>query len=60
MPTVLYECKGPIAWITLNRPESMNAFDPPTQQLLGEHLQAFDRDDALRVAILPGAGDKAA
>ena len=59
MPTVLYECKGPIAWITLNRPESMNAFDPPTQQLLGEHLQAFDRDDALRVAILTGAGDKA-
>ena len=59
MPTVLYERKGPIAWITLNRPESMNAFDPETLQLLSRHLQEFDQDDALRVAILTGAGDKA-
>ena len=59
MPTVLYECKGPIARITLNRPESMNAFDPETLQLLGRHLMEFDQDDALRVAILTGAGDKA-
>ena len=59
MPTVLYACNGPIARITLNRPKSMNAFDPETLQLLGRHLQAFDQDDKLRVAILTGAGDKA-
>ena len=59
MPTVLYKCTGSIAWITLNRPQAMNAFDPETLQLLGQHLQEFDRDDALHVAILTGAGDKA-
>ena len=59
MPTVLYASKGPIARITLNRPKSMNAFDPETLQLLGERMQEFDRDDKLRVAILTGAGDKA-
>lgn len=37
----------------------MNPFDLETLHLLGEHLQAFERDDALRVAILTGAGDKA-
>jgi len=59
MSSVLYECKGQIARITLNRPEAMNAFTPDTLQQLGQHLQAFDKDDALRVAILTGAGDKA-
>jgi enoyl-CoA hydratase/carnithine racemase len=55
----LYETSGATARITLNRPESMNALDAETLQLLGAHLQAFDADDALRVAILTGAGEKA-
>ena len=37
----------------------MNAFDLETQTLLGQHFQAFENDDALRVAIVTGAGDKA-
>lgn len=37
----------------------MNAFDAETLLLLGQHFQAFDNDDTLRVAILMGAGDKA-
>ena len=37
----------------------MNALDAETLQLLGAHLQAFETDDALRVAILTGAGEKA-
>ncbi|MGZ5124918.1 MAG: enoyl-CoA hydratase/isomerase family protein [Burkholderiales bacterium] len=48
-----------MARITLNRPEAMNALDGETLQLLGAHLQAFETDDALRVAILTGAGEKA-
>ena len=59
IPKVLYETSGAIARITLNRPEAMNAFDAETLLLLGKHLQAFDKDDALRVAILTGAGEKA-
>ncbi len=56
---VLYETTGTIARITINRPEAMNAFDLETARLLGERLQAFDADEALRVAIVTGAGDKA-
>src|SRR5690242_21875912 len=37
----------------------MNAFDLPTARELGRRLEEFDRDDALRVAIVTGAGDKA-
>ncbi len=37
----------------------MNALDTETLQLLGGHLQAFENDDDLRVAVLTGAGDKA-
>jgi len=59
VPTVLYETKGPIARITINRPEVMNAFDPETLQLIGQRLQAFDEDDTLRVVIVTGAGDQA-
>ena len=59
MSTVLYDPKGPIVRITLNRPEAMNAFDLPTAQALGRRLQEFDADEKLRVAIVTGAGDKA-
>src|SRR2546422_8595399 len=37
----------------------MNAFDLATARELGRRLEAFDRDDDARVAILTGAGDKA-
>jgi enoyl-CoA hydratase/carnithine racemase len=56
MSTVLYEPKGPLVRITLNRPEAMNAFDLPTAHELGRRLEEFDGDDALRVAIITGAG----
>jgi enoyl-CoA hydratase/carnithine racemase len=59
MSTVLYDPKGPIVRITLNRPEAMNAFDLPTAQALGRRLEEFDADAGLRVAIVTGAGDKA-
>jgi enoyl-CoA hydratase/carnithine racemase len=55
---ILYETKGSIARITINRPEAMNAFDLETARLLGERLKDFDRDPALRVAVLTGAGEK--
>ena len=58
MHTILYEPKGAVVRITLNRPQAMNAFDLPTARELGRRLEEFDRDDALRVAIVTGAGDK--
>ena len=59
MPKVLYEKRGKIAYITLNRPEAMNAIDLETHQLLWDTWRDFDADDALELAIVTGAGDEA-
>ena len=59
MPKVIYEKKGEVAYVTLNRPEAMNAIDLETHGLLWEVWQDFRDDDALSAAILTGAGDDA-
>jgi enoyl-CoA hydratase/carnithine racemase len=56
--TVLYETKGTVARITINRPESMNAFDLETARLMAERFEEFDRDPDLRVAIVTGSGGR--
>ena len=59
LENVLYEKRGPIAYVTLNRPKVLNALNQRTWQDL---KAAFEdaRDDAdLRGVILTGAGDKA-
>ena len=58
-PEVLYEVRGQCAIITLNRPDQRNAIDRATCALLWRAFEDFDKDPALRVAILTGAGDKA-
>ena len=47
---------GPIAIITLDRPAARNAIDGPTATALAEAFRAFDRDGALSVCVLTGAG----
>ncbi len=54
---VLYEKKGEIAYITLNRPEVKNAIDVDVHVRLREIWEDFRDDDAVRVAILTGTGD---
>jgi enoyl-CoA hydratase len=54
--TIIYEKEGPIAWITLNRPEKLNAISKP---MVKELLLATDKaqcDDEVRVIILKGEG----
>jgi enoyl-CoA hydratase/carnithine racemase len=53
---VNYRVEGKVAYITLNRPETLNAVDLPMQQLLVRMLQRFDLDDDAWVAILHGEG----
>ena len=56
---LLYEKKGKIAYITINRPEALNALNPETYRELSEALIDF-RDDANSwVVIITGAGEKA-
>lgn len=59
MNEILYARSGAVARITINRPESMNAFDLATARLMAERFGEFDRDPELRVAIVTGAGDRA-
>jgi enoyl-CoA hydratase len=47
---------GPVTMVTLNRPASRNAVDPPTALALYEAMLAFERDGAASVAVLSGAG----
>jgi len=59
MPTLLYEKRGGIAYVTFNRPERHNAWDAETMCRLADAWKDFDQDDSLRVAVVTGAGDKA-
>ena len=59
MDTVKYEKKSPTAWITINRPQVMNACDPPTTDYIYECEQDFDKDPTLKVLVLTGAGERA-
>lgn len=59
MPAVLYETRDRIAFITLNRPEVLNAFNREMHQQLREAWLAFREDDDVWVAVVTGAGDRA-
>jgi E-phenylitaconyl-CoA hydratase len=56
---ILYEKKGKIAVITINRPEAMNSIDPETADDLYRAWVDFRDDPDSWVAILTGAGEKA-
>jgi len=53
---VIYEIKEGIAYITLNRPEKLNAIDPPMRQQLWDAFQDVDKNTTVRCAIVTGAG----
>lgn len=53
---VHYQTDGPIAVVTIDRPEVRNAVDRATAAELAAAFRRFDADDSLAVAILTGAG----
>jgi len=53
---VLYEKRGHIALVTLNRPEVLNALNQEMQDGLRTAWREVEADDGVRVAILTGAG----
>jgi enoyl-CoA hydratase len=57
--TVIYEKNDHVAYVTLNRPQALNAFSVQMRDDLYEVLSAIRADDEVRVAIFKGAGDKA-
>ena len=56
--SVRYETDGPVALVTIDRPDVANAVDRPTAAELAEAFRSFEADDALAVAVLSGAGGK--
>jgi enoyl-CoA hydratase/carnithine racemase len=56
---VLFEVRNQVAYITLNRPDVMNAMDPETYQLLSQFWCEVRDNPEIRVAIITGAGEKA-
>lgn len=56
---VRFKSDGHVAWITLDRPEALNAIDPETHQALVAAWERFRDEDDLRVAVLTGAGTRA-
>jgi enoyl-CoA hydratase len=56
---LLYEVKDQIARITFNRPSVLNALNFKTLDELSDCLEGARRDEAVRVVILTGAGEKA-
>jgi len=53
---VLTSINDGICTITLNRPDRRNAVDGPTADALRRAFTEFEENDALKVAILYGAG----
>ena len=53
---VLYERRGPSAWITLNRPDKLNAISHELRDALSAALARAEADDDVRVVVLTGAG----
>jgi enoyl-CoA hydratase/carnithine racemase len=54
--TILYAANGPIATISLNRPEALNTIVPPMPEELEAAVEIAVRDEGVKVIILRGLG----
>ncbi|MFX1559574.1 MAG: enoyl-CoA hydratase/isomerase family protein [Promethearchaeota archaeon] len=56
---VLYEMADGVATITINRPAKYNALNQTVRAALTDFFKKAEEDDAVRVIVLTGAGEKA-
>ena len=59
MSTVIFEKKAPLAIITLNRPDKMNALNSRAVAELIAVTEEIEKNDDIRVVIVTGAGQRA-
>jgi enoyl-CoA hydratase/carnithine racemase len=57
--SVNYETRGKVAILTLDEPAKLNALSAGIRSGILEGLKKADADDAIRVAVITGSGDKA-
>ncbi len=56
---VRYELRGPVAWVTIDRPESRNALSREVREGLWAGYRRFAADAEAAVMVVTGAGDRA-
>src|SRR5476651_2264354 len=59
MEKLITKIDSKIGWITLNRPEALNAITIEMFTGIRERLQAWEIDPSVRYIVIQGAGDKA-
>jgi enoyl-CoA hydratase/carnithine racemase len=57
--SVRYEVERGVAWLTINRPEARNALNRDVREGLFAGVHRFNADNAAKVLVLTGAGEKA-
>lgn len=57
--TLLHDKRGGIAYVTINRPEKLNALNQKVMEELCNCFEVIQKDDEVRAVILTGAGEKA-
>lgn len=53
---IVCEKKNQTAWLTLNRPDSMNAINKKMSACLVNTLMEIEQDDSIRVVVITGSG----
>ena len=56
IPSVLYEVRGAVALVTLNRPQALNSFTREMHSALWTALDQAEANPAVRAVVLTGAG----
>jgi dihydroxynaphthoic acid synthetase len=56
---ILFELKDDVAWITINRPQVLNAFREQTLDELIEAVKSIREDASIVAAVITGSGDRA-
>ncbi|MGB3811267.1 MAG: enoyl-CoA hydratase/isomerase family protein [Parvibaculum sp.] len=54
--TLLIEKEGPVDWVTLNRPDMLNAINPTLTAELQDYFGKLYTDQSVRIVVLRGAG----
>lgn len=58
-PTILIDRQEPVAVVTLNRPEALNALNMEMRREIVAAMEALNRDDAIQALVVTGAGERA-
>jgi enoyl-CoA hydratase/carnithine racemase len=56
MKSILFKKKGPVGWLTLNRPKYRNALSLELMESMNTHLKLLAQDKDIRVVVISGNG----